>query len=275
MKQFDIVFCVLTYKNSIDIIEFINGLKINTEVNFSYKIVVINNYADDESLIGIKEIALSCDCDFIESENKGYSHGNNLGIEFVKNNYKFEYLVVCNPDTIIKQIDYNSLKQYNECIIAPEITCLNNKKQNPMHFRYMPLSEKIVYFGFLTRNKYLLLFGIFLNKIDRQINRTALKLSKNNQRKIYTCHGSCIIFSKHALEKLYPVFDENIFLFCEESDLAKKARKNGIDIVYRNDILILHKEDGSMGLSRNNLYEIQRDSYLYYYKKWYSTKRGM
>ncbi|MBE0067690.1 glycosyltransferase family 2 protein [Thermoanaerobacterium thermosaccharolyticum] len=268
MEKYDVIFCVVTYKNYKDIADFLRNLQEKKNIEFSYKVIIVNNFADDESLKKIKQIALKYNCNFIENENKGYSHGNNLGIEFAKNNYKFDYLVVCNPDTIIKQFNFNSIKEYNKCIIAPEIICLNNNKQNPMYFRYMPLSEKIVYYGFLNRNRFFLLFGILLNKLDRYINRIIMKSLKKKQQKIYACHGSFIIFSNYAIEKLYPVFDNNIFLFCEESDLAQKAKKNGIDIIYTDDIIVIHKEDGSMNFSNNNLNEIQRESYLYYYKKW-------
>ncbi|GAB6467731.1 MULTISPECIES: glycosyltransferase family 2 protein [Bacillus] len=272
MKKFNIVFCVLTYKNHTDLLEFISGLEENDVVNFSYKIIVVNNYADDPSLEKIREIAISNNCDFIESENKGYSNGNNLGVEYAKENYDYDYLVVCNPDTIIQKFDFNKLDHSKKGIIAPEIICLNNKRQNPMYFSYMPLSEKVVYFGFKNRSKFLLYSGIALNKISRAIKRGWMALFRKKETKVYSCHGSYIIFSRHAIEKLYPVFDDNIFLFCEESDLARKALKNNIDITFNKDIVILHKEDGSMNLSNKNLLEIQRDSYLYYYKKWNDIK---
>lgn len=101
MERYDIIFCVLTYKNSDDLLEFVRSLRENKKINFSYKIVVVNNYADDSSLEVIKDIAMKNNCVLIESENKGYSYGNNLGIDYVKSNFEFDYLVVCNPDTYI------------------------------------------------------------------------------------------------------------------------------------------------------------------------------
>ena len=268
MKSYDIIFCVLTYKNHIDLEEFINSLKDNKNLTFSYKIVVVNNYADTESLEKIKTIAISNKCDFIESENKGYGSGNNLGISFIKNKYDFKFLVVCNPDTIIKYFDINNLIGLNEKIIAPEVLCLNGKLQNPMNFSYMPICEKLLYIGYKKRMKILLYIGIIIIKINRYIERFLIKKKEKKDKYIHACHGSYIIFSKYSIEKLFPVFDENIFLFCEEGDLARKAKKYNIQIIFIKDIVILHKEDGSMNLSNNNLYEIQRESYIYYYKKW-------
>ncbi|MGG3689497.1 glycosyltransferase family 2 protein [Caldifermentibacillus hisashii] len=268
MEKFDVIFCVVTYKNYNDLTEFIDSLN-NNNINFSYKIIVVNNFADEASLNSIKELCTSQNCDFIENENNGYSHGNNLGIEYAQLNYSFEYLIVCNPDTTIKQFDFNNLKGQEKKIIAPEIICLNGKRQNPMYYKYMPLSEKIVYLGYKNRKKHLLLLGLLFNKVTKFLHTFLFDKSKKNNKKIYACHGSYIIFSHYAIDRLFPVFDEGIFLFCEESDLAMKAKEKDIDIIFNKDIIVYHKEDGSMSLSSKNLNEIQRKSYLYYYEKWH------
>lgn len=268
MKDYDVVFCVLTYKNHLDLSDFISSLQNYKHINFTYKIVVVNNYADTQSLSLIKEIAVSNDCDFIESENRGYGYGNNLGISLIKETYKYKYLVVCNPDTIVKQFDIEYLNYFSNSIIAPQITCLNGKLQNPMNFSYMPLSERLMYIGFKNNIRLFSLFGMLLIKINRYKNYKIFKKKQKSTQVIHACHGSFIIFSKYALEKLYPVFDENIFLFCEEGDLALKARSLNLDIIYHDEIKILHKEDGSMNQSDFNKGSALRKSYMYYFEKW-------
>lgn len=271
MEKFNVIFCVLTYKNNLDLMEFIDSLM--DKVDFTYKIIVVNNFADETSYKRIKQIALSNSCVFIESENRGYSHGNNLGIAYAKSNYIFNYLIVCNPDTEIKQFDFGCLQGQEECIIAPEIICINGKKQNPMYYKYMPINEKLIYIAFKNHSKLLLYFGIVINKIHRYINNLLMDYTKNKEMIVYACHGSCIVFGYRAIEKLYPVFDDNIFLFCEESDLAKHAWEKNVNIIYNREIIVLHKEDGSMKLSNSNLREIHRASYLYYFEKWNAVSK--
>ena len=273
MEKFDIIFCVLTYKNHVDLAEFIENLNINNSINFSYKIIVVNSFADNKSLEKIKEIALNNECIFIESENKGYGFGNNLGIAYAKANYEYKYIVVCNPDILIKQFNIKELIGEEKNIIAPEIMALHGKKQNPLSYSYMPLNEKLTYIGFKKRLKLVFYTSIFINKIERNIKSFICNIQSIEKKQIYACHGSCIIFSKYAIEKLYPVFDENLFLFCEESDLAKKAEHSNVSITFNKNIIIFHKEDGSMKLSNRDLNDIHRKSYLYYYKKWNSLNK--
>lgn len=268
MNKFDIVFCVLTYRNHTDLEEFIESLKGNKKLNFTYKIVVVNNYADFESLKKIRDIAILNDCVFIESENKGYGNGNNLGISFIKDNFDYEFLVVCNPDTMVVNLDIRSLKGLNNKIIGPEISCLNGKLQNPMNFSYMPISEKILYIGFKKNIRMMVYIGIALIKINNLFRRKLMIFKKNTLNTVHACHGSFIIFGNLAIKQLYPVFDDNIFLFGEEGDLAQKARRQNVDILYKDNIKIIHKEDGSMKQSNINISNTLRKSYLYYYEKW-------
>lgn len=268
MEKIEIVFCVLTYKNHLDLIEFIKSINTNDQIDFSYKIIVINNFSDQDSYHKIKHIAEMNNCDFINSENYGYGHGNNLGIDLALQNYNFDYLVVCNPDVEIKQFKIEDLSGQENKIIAPEIIARNGKKQNPMNFNYMPLNESLMYIGYKKNMVFLLYLGILINKITRTINNVNMSFSSEKSHEIYACHGSFIIFSSYVVKKLVPIFDNNIFLFCEEGDLARKAKKLGISSTYNKNIIINHKEDGSMNLSNTNLNDVQKDSYIYYYKKW-------
>ncbi|WP_054026169.1 glycosyltransferase family 2 protein [Bacillus sp. FJAT-28004] len=275
MEQVNVVFCVVTYKNHTDLVEFIENAKliIAGGENFSYKIIVINNYADDNSLKKIKEISQLNDCIFIESENKGYGYGNNTGIIYAKENYIFDFLVVCNPDTIMKKFNYSILSNYREGIIAPEIVCVNSKKQNPLNYKYMPIIERLLYTAFTSKQLIILLTAIVLIKLDTSLRRLIYRAMNKQVVNIHACHGSFIIFSSFAIDKIFPVFDEKIFLFCEESDLAMQCKLKGITISYDKNILIYHKEDGSMNLSNDNLKEIHRNSYIYYYDKWKLLKK--
>ena len=56
-----------------------------------------------------------------------------------------------------------------------------------------------------------------------------------------------------------------MFLFSEEMYLAKKLNIKNIKISMNKNIEIVHKEDGSMKMSKDNYAPEHRKSYLYYY----------
>jgi len=62
------------------------------------------------------------------------------------------------------------------------------------------------------------------------------------------------------------LYDENMFLFAEEAYLAHVFEKEKINTILTKNILIFHKEDGSMKLSKINEDDELRKSVMYYYE---------
>lgn len=268
MKYYDAVFCVLTYKTELDLQDFIKSAK---EVcGFSYKIVVVNSFFDEESEKKIKAVATNGDCDFFSVENKGYGAGNNRGIEFIRENYEFKYLAVCNPDTLIRKFDIAELSKIKDefFIAAPKIVCRKRKRQNPAVIKNSGLANAFIKKGFIKNSKLLIYCGYAINKLVKFFSFYYFKKTPS----LFQAHGSFVIFPKAALDKLLPVYDENIFLFSEEMDLGYKTAALGIKSYYLPRISVYHKEDGSINLSDVNVYEESKRSFLYVERKW--SKKG-
>lgn len=261
--KYDFIFVVVCYINSNDLENFLKSLN---KLKNKYKVIVINNYYNEKTKTKIEDISLSYDCAFFNSRNKGYGTGNNIGIKYALKNYLFDYLIICNPDTEILFLDKKMLEGMETYIIAPEIRNLRKKRQNPHTAIYLNFIEKLEYFGFTINIKFLYL-GIILNKIVK-----FLYVSLNFYKMFYPIfapHGSFIIFSKKSLEILKDVFDEKMFLYCEESEIGRRAKKNKIPIIYNKKIKIFHKEDGSVSLiEKKTIDKYIKESYIYYYLKW-------
>jgi len=268
MNKIDVVYCVLTYKNYNDLYSFIKSIKNLVIIDHTYRIVVVNAFSNNEVSTKIRSIAGEYDCDFIECENKGYGYGNNIGIEYILSNYDFKYLIVSNADISIKNISIYAMESYANYIIAPHIETLKKKNQNPLLSYYWSLNERILYYAFKNRNRILWYFGILNNKLMRYGFFIKYKISGGKKNYIFASHGSFVIFPYNVVIKLKPIYDINMFLMCEESDLARKAESLSIKTVYCDKIKVIHKEDGSMKLLTINTFDLLRKSFLYYYKKW-------
>ena len=194
----DVVFCVLAYKNSMDLQEFIAS--VYKECRFKYRIIVVNSYFDDETLNAIKVVADNYKCDFLNVPNNGYGAGNNKGIEFAIKKYGFSFLVVCNPDTIVKNFDINSVTEYKteEVILAPNVVCASGKRQNPAIGKYSAKALKLICSGYKKDKKLTLYRGLAINKI----NRLLFLSKKKKQRETHFsgtrkfCHFFQIGFGK-------------------------------------------------------------------------------
>lgn len=266
MKEFyELIFVVLVYGNTKDIVDFYKSI---SNLDCNYKVIIVNSFYDKNSLYECKKIAEKYSSIFIEVENKGYGAGNNRGIEYAIDNYNFDFLIVSNSDIVVKELSYERLKKYSENIIGPKVITSTGKNQNPFYVdkKIFPRAE----FYFLkNRNKIGYYSIIAINKIKKMIFFWSLKHKKKNSAFVYAIHGSFIIFSKYVLDRVGKVFDENIFLFCEEMALAEKMKKENIKIIYTSEIEVYHKEDGSMKFLKGNLYEEEVKSNGYVLEKYF------
>jgi GT2 family glycosyltransferase len=264
------VFVVLVYKNITDLKDFLRSLK---NINGTYKVIVVNSHFDQKTMEEVREFSLSHNCDFVDVENKGYGYGNNCGIDYATNHYKFKFIVISNPDIVIERLSINNLNGFEDSIIGPKIITLTGKNQNPYYISKIGLTEFLKYTSAKFNTMLFLYAGVILNKINKFVRLKAGKSKKDEFKRTYALHGSFIILGNKAIEKLGKLFDERMFLFVEEEHLARLANSKGVKMYYYQDAQVLHKEDGSVSLLNKNLNKILFESYIIYYENWVFKKK--
>lgn len=261
-KNIEIIFIVLCYKESKDLLELSHNLK---RIENLHKVIVVNSFFDDETENRIKKVAVENEYDFVSIENRGYGYGNNQGIQLALSQYDFSYVCIVNPDVqfLIRKIN---LPNNTNCLVAPEISTLAGKRQNP----YYPYDSKLVKslkrIGCKYNNIYLYFSAVFVNKILLKLFR----LKQKNMRCIFAAHGSCVFIGKEAICRLYPLYYDQMFLYNEEEYVARKAKANRVDIIYDTRIKILHKE----GRSSDDILSSKRANDLLKNKKWFDLVRN-
>ncbi len=259
---YDIVFVILVYRNTDDVQEMIDS--INAKIDNS-KIIIVNSYFDDLSRDVLQDIASDNNCDFINTPNEGYGHGNNQGIQFALESYDFNALIVANPDMIIKQFLLDKELLSGSVLLCPMITARDGKQQNPFWVVKNVISEWLMFLGHKHHNKLLVLSGIAINKAIRETFLLLFNILGRRVAKVYAAHGSFLIFSRDLLLELSLPFDENMFLFSEEMYLARRLRARRVSTYILKDLQVLHKEDGSMSTAKIDQSSENTKSYLYYY----------
>ena len=262
-ENYDFVFVILVYKNYEDLIKCLKSIKKHI---FGLKVIIVNSYYDDYTYNKVKMIAERFGCDFINVENRGYSYGNNKGIIEATKRYDYKYIIVSNPDIIIKKfpLDY---KQLSGDIIAPKIVTKSGKNQNPILPYDCLIADMFMYFGYKKRFLPLVYLGYAINKILRNIFLFIVKTNTKKPLKIYGAHGAFVIFSYNAIKNLGNCpYDDNMFLFEEEFVIAFRAKEKKLSTYYIPSIVIKHMEDGS--ISKSNISETSElgKSTIYYYQ---------
>ena len=89
------------YKTTSEMLENIKNMKVLDHI------VVVDNNSSDNSLKELDKYK-SKKIDIVANkENKGYAYGNNVGIKYLRDNYKCDYVFISNPDIIV---DENTFK---------------------------------------------------------------------------------------------------------------------------------------------------------------------
>lgn len=266
-KHYDDIFVVLTYRNTEDIWDFLKSVKEKVK---NYHVIIVNSFYDEESEREFAEIAKKNDCDFLSVENKGYGYGNNRGVEYAKEHYEFDRVIISNPDIIIKRYEPELNCFPDDGLIGGKITNLQGKKQNPLRVNGSWLTTNAAYCYYCKNNSLFFAVGVIWAKILRWM---VVCFKRNKATKVYAVHGSFLVIPQSVLEQLDIVFDENIFMFNEELDVAARLKIRGIPIYYVPQIEVLHKEDGSIKLSNLNSKEKMKISCEYVYNKHWRKKK--
>lgn len=240
--KFKHIFVVLVYKN-IDVLkDFFQSFHI-----YDSKVIVVNSFYDEVSLENCETVSKQYGADFIAIPNKGYGCGNNVGTKYALEHYDFDFLILSNSDIIIKMFD--GLDKYNNesFVIAPKTVMKTGKHQNPD----TPWELKFIYpmLSYALNHKSGIVYTMchICTRLSREFFRFYACVFKKEKYKIFSAHGSFIIFTKKAVDILYPFFDNEMFLYNEEWYLALKAKKHNVPIFFIPSFEVLHLEGASSG----------------------------
>lgn len=245
---------IVTYQSEHEIENCLNSIYDKVK-GISFEIIIIDNSSTDST----KNILKNHFENIILIENKenlGYSVANNQGAKLASG----DFLFFLNPDSIMTENSLKILisifqKKLNVGIAAPRITDSNNDVQistggNPNFFT--TLYELFGLYLFLPKK----LFGYRHINFDKEDNIINGWVS-----------GSCFLIKKDIF-MILKGFDENFFLYLEDTDLCLRLRSSfDMNILYTSKTSVIHlsgkSSSGDSFLSKLSSYR----SKLYFHKK--------
>lgn len=246
---------VLNYNDAKTTAVFLKEIQFMNSID---KIVVVDNCSTDNSYVQLKEFENE-KIHVVQSEkNGGYGYGNNIGIDYLKN--LVDYIIVANPDVVFEESVVLKMKDAfdeNTAIVAP-LTLKPDKK------RQLPEAWKVP-----TVKDYFLFSSKILNKKYRPM-WYAKEYLQNGIVNVDCVQGSFFMIRTDILpNKLY---DENIFLFFEESCIGKYFKDKGMTTKLLIDESYIHNHSVSINKSFNSEVKkrkITLDSFYTYFKDYY------
>ena len=234
--------------------------------DLTFEIILVENNSGDDLTPLLK---LASNIKLIVSEkNLGMGGGNNLGIKAAQG----EYILILNPDTVIKNNAISVLFNYiknnsNTGIVGPKLLNPDNSLQyscSRFPKFYMPILRRT-----------------FLGKYFKD-DRDRFQMREFNHDVIGEVDwmlGSALMFKKKLAKadgKFFePKFDERYFMYFVDTDLNRSMWVNGFKVIYNPEAVLIHdharqsaKYPWYKAIFLDPLARRHIDSWIKYFLKW-------
>ena len=208
---------IVNWNGRDDLDECLKSLKVSKYKNL--EIIVVDNGSTDESMDLVKN-KYKCVKLIENKENMGFAGGNDVGVKFASG--KFIYLL--NNDAIICENSIASLVQIMEK--DPSIGCCGSKIYLE-HDRTLIncAGHEVDVVGFLWAR----------GSMEKD------KGNYNHREDIFMSSACSLMIRKDFIDQ-YGLFDESIFMYGDELELAVKVWGAGYKIVFEPQSIVYHKQ---------------------------------
>jgi GT2 family glycosyltransferase len=242
-KEAMIGIVILSFNNFDDTYECIKSI-LSSKTNINYEICLVENSPIDSYLNQLKEVFPNLQ--YIKSvDNKGYAHGNNLGITYFENKGLKVFLVI-NNDTIVTDyfLDYLYEEIENNYLVAPKIYLYSHQKTLWSNGGY--------YSRFLFSSR--------------------MNLSEEPLKKNSFLSGCCIMLSEKTINEIGKL-PEEYFMYGEDAEYSYLLSKKNLKITVCKKSRIYHKVGQSaIPNSSFQLYYLFKSKYIFIYRNFNGIK---
>ena len=228
--------------------------------NILAEVIVIDNASTDKSVDMIRKQFPSARV-ITNVDNLGFGKANNQAAKLAKG----IYLCILNPDTIVSENTFEQFITLHESkpnlgISGPQL--IDGTGQFLLESKRGIPTIKAATFKFLGLFKLSpRLFGHYYN----------LRLPQSQSGKTDVMVGAFMFLRKNLFNQLAG-FDENFFMYAEDTDISHRSLKLGLNNYYLSEAKVIHFKGEST--PKNIAYEKQFfNSMSYYYEKNFSYNR--
>lgn len=245
-----VVIVTVNYNGKKDTLEFLESLKSLDISDLETKVIMVDNGSSDGSVLEISKKFPEVDI-LQNGDNEGFSGGFNRGMAF---GYVWgaDYILIINNDALIK--DANLLQSMLQIfktdetigIISPKIYFAPGFEYHKGRYKKEEAGRVIWYAG-----------GKFDMKNIRSIHRgldDADDGKFGDVEEVDFVTGGCMLIKRELLTKVKKptagsgFFDDSLFLYFEDTDFIKRAKKARFKPFYDGRVAIYHKASQSTGI---------------------------
>ncbi|WP_269518243.1 glycosyltransferase family 2 protein [Alteromonas sp. BMJM2] len=229
--------------------------------------LIVDNGSGDDSVEQIENYLATNDvknCIVLPSkENKGFSAGNNIALEYaIANKILFDYVWFLNPDTRLRNDAGEVLRQFlhaNNVHIAGSRLEDEDGTWQCSHFNYPNVTAEFSQ-------------GLRFGAFDRVFNRSLVRRQEASEPcKADWLAGASFMMTRECFEIL-GLMDEEYFLYFEEVDYFLSAKRLGLEAWYVPESRVFHEVGASTKISDSRKKAPRRPDYWFESRARFYTK---
>lgn len=255
---------ILNYNDATTTIRLVKNIYNYSHIN---KIVVVDNKSTDNSKTRLEKITDDKVILICLEQNKGYGAGNNAGVKYIFDNIGDKFALIANPDVdflddVLEKMIKVFSKDENIGVIAAKQKDLKGKYIQDIAWK-IPSKFELIMMD--TR--------VFRKKIHQNIRYTDMYMNSAEYVDVNCVPGAMLMVD---IEKFleFGGYDENMFLYCEETFLGIRLRKIGYRTVLLSHKNYTHAHSVSIDKSiksKLTQYKMIVENRIYLMKKYYNA----
>jgi GT2 family glycosyltransferase len=262
MNDVDVAVVIVTYRSAnltIDCLRSIEDERATPSLRL--RVIVVDNASGDAPMIeaAVEANGWSQWVTLVEApRNGGFAYGNNLAIQHAYDTGPPAYLHLLNPDTLVRKGAIGALVRFLEA--HPSVGIAGSSFENldgsdwPFAFRFPSILSELesgLQFGLATRVLQPWVVAIQMNNVPQPIDWVP---------------GASMMVSRAVFDSI-GTFDENYFLYFEETDFCFRARRVGFSTWYVPQSRVMHIAGQSTKVTEREAAPKQLPTY------WFESRR--
>jgi N-acetylglucosaminyl-diphospho-decaprenol L-rhamnosyltransferase len=239
-----VLIIIVNYKTGELVVDCLNSLK--KIINSTVEVIVVDNFSKDTSINLIEAWISEHNHVYLISatENLGFSGANNLAIESAKNNgFIADFVWLLNPDTLVSENALQSLVSFIQK--NPQIGIVGSKLMD--REGYIQCSAFRFHSIFSELDD-----GLKLGVLSKLLQKWQIALPiTDSPIEVDWVAGASMLIRQHVFDDI-GLFDDNYFLYFEETDFCLQAKKAGWACWYVPESRVVHFVGSSTGVTNGS-----------------------
>lgn len=237
-----IAIILVSYNSSQDTTECLESLSGIKQRTFEHKVFVVDNGSKDPYVLAKRFSAKQFEVVRSES-NLGFTGGNNMGISYVKREYKPDYILLLNNDTTVHPLFLEEMlaraqSNVKTGIVGAKIYFSKGREFHKNSYTADEIGKVLWFAGGSIDWQHVVAFHRGVDEVDRG--------HFDSQTGTDFITGCAMLVPTSVFERV-GLLDEQYFVYMEDVEFSQRVKRAGYALELCQSAVVWHKNAGSSG----------------------------